>query len=70
MDDQQIIELEAKLAYQEVLLNQMSDELYQQQQQIERLDGRYSRLLERLQALEAAPEGAPIGDEQPPPPHY
>ena len=68
MGEHRITELEAKLAYQEVLLNEMSDVLYQQQQQLDLLGSRFSRLLERVHALESGSEAPDSGDE--PPPHY
>ena len=68
MGEHRITNLEAKLAYQEVLLNELSDVLYQQQQQLDLLGSRVSRLLERVQSLESGSEAPDSADQ--PPPHY
>ena len=68
MAEHRIAELEAKLAYQEVLLNEMSDVLYQQQQQLDLFGSRISRLLERVQSLESGSPAPDSADQ--PPPHY
>ena len=71
MNEQRLIDLEAKLSHQDVLLNQMSDVLYRQQQQVDLLSGRLQRLLARVQALEAdAGQSQSQPTDEPPPPHY
>ena len=68
-DNAKIIELETKLAYQEDTLNKLSEEFYQQQKQIEKLEVQQKALIEKIRDLQDAKEGqgAIIDDK---PPHY
>jgi len=69
MDEQRIIELETKLAYQEHTLNELNDVVSNQQQQIGKLEQLLTTLGSRLEALaDAVPSGAPAAAEKPP--HY
>lgn len=69
MDEQRIIEIETKLAYQEQMLGELNEALTDQQSQLSQLERLSGRLLERLQAMTSAVEGdEPAGDERPP--HY
>ncbi len=59
--------LEVKLAYVESALQELSDALYRQQQLIEAMEGRYQRLLDRVESAERGTD-PPAGFEVPP--HY
>ncbi|TAL49947.1 MAG: SlyX family protein [Methylovulum sp.] len=53
MNDERIIELEIKAAYQEDLLQALNQVVSRQQQQIERLEATCSVLNERIKSLSA-----------------
>ncbi|HVK98876.1 MAG TPA: SlyX family protein [Dongiaceae bacterium] len=65
--DERLIELETRVAFQEHSLQQLSDEMYRQQKQIERLDRLCQVLLQQLQDVSTALPGK-TQDEKPP--HY
>jgi SlyX protein len=69
MDEQRIIEIETKLAYQEQMLGELNQVLTDQQAQLSNLERVSRRLVERLESLGSAGEGGddPV-DERPP--HY
>lgn len=60
--------LETKLAYLERANQELSDVVFGQQKALDELARRVARLADRVQALEAAGPGEPVGDERPP--HY
>lgn len=63
-----LTDIEIKLAHAEQSLSELSDVMFQQQQQIDRLERLVATLNERLQANES---GGGIGDPaQERPPHY
>lgn len=66
MSEERLAELEMRVAFQEQHLQELSDELYRQQQQVSQLDRLCRLLLQKWQELPSAP-GKP-GDEKPP--HY
>ena len=67
--EQRIEELEIRLSHLERSLQDVSDEVIRQQQQIERLGERNLRLAERVEAMQMdAAEDAATREE--PPPHY
>ncbi|MFP4282937.1 MAG: SlyX family protein [Opitutales bacterium] len=65
MNDERI-QLELKVTFLEKTVAELSEALYDQQKQIERLETRFTRLEERLKALA---EGEDPGGHQRPP-HY
>ena len=69
MNDDRIIELEIKAAYQEDLLQALNNIVSQQQQQIGRLEATCRLLNERINSLstESKPSGEAIDEI---PPHY
>lgn len=69
MDEQRIIELETRLAYQEHTLTELNDVLTDQQQQLTRLQGALVTLTSRLEAMadDIPGGGTPPGER---PPHY
>ena len=62
-----IVELEIKVAHQDATLNELSDVVAQQQQQIDRLLKEVQRLHDRL---EEHVESIRTPSEEAPPPHY
>ena len=65
---EQITELEIKLAHLEQALHELSDVMYRQQGQIDRLEAGYEQLRQRVQEGGDAPTGGSPEDEKPP--HY
>ena len=68
MNEDRIIELEIKTAYQEDLLQELNKIVSRQQQQIERLEATCRLLNERINSLSIEGGGAESVDEVPP--HY
>jgi SlyX protein len=69
MNDDRIIELEIKAAYQEDLLQELNKIVGQQQQQIERLEATSKLLNERINSLSVEGSGGGENVEEVPP-HY
>jgi len=65
--EQRLIDLETRIAFQEDAIQDLSDVLYRQQQQLDRLEQMCNLILQRLQDLPAG-SGGNGGDERPP--HY
>jgi len=68
MNDDRIIELEIKVAYQEDLLQELNKIVGRQQQQIDRLEATCSMLNERIKSLSV--EGSAGENVEEVPPHY
>ncbi|TAN71256.1 MAG: SlyX family protein [Methylobacter sp.] len=68
MNDERIIELEIKAAYQEDLLQALNKIVAGQQQQIDRLEATCRMLNERIKSLSTEGSGGENLDEVPP--HY
>ncbi|MDI1229639.1 MAG: SlyX family protein [Methylobacter sp.] len=68
MNDDRIIELEIKTAYQEDLLQALNQIVGQQQQQIDRLEATCKMLNERIKSLSSESGGGESVEEVPP--HY
>jgi SlyX protein len=68
MNDNQIIELEIKIAYQEDLLQALNKIVAQQQQQIDRLEATCRMFNERIKNLSSEGSGSESVEELPP--HY
>ncbi len=68
MNDDRLTEIETKLAFQEAAVQELSDLVYAQQQQIDGLQALCRRLLERLQSLPETPGSSDPADDVPP--HY
>jgi SlyX protein len=68
MNDNRLVELEIKSAYQEDLLQHLNNIVGQQQQQIERLEATCRVLNERIKSLSTEGRGVESVDETPP--HY
>jgi len=67
-DKQRIDDLEAKLAHQDQAILELSDEIYEQQKQITRLEAQGCELVARLESLAGGDGPTDAGDEKPP--HY
>jgi SlyX protein len=68
MNDERIIELEIKTAYQEDLLQELNRIVGQQQQQIDRLEATCRLLNDRIKSLSTLGDSGEVIDEVPP--HY
>lgn len=66
---QQLIELESKLAFQEDTVDSLNNELHQHQVRIEKLQQQVMLLAEKLRQL-PDDQGILSAEEEPPPPHY
>lgn len=68
MIEERLVDIEAKITFQEVLIDELNKTVYQQQQKLERLEAACKSLAGQLQALtEARNEGMPAYER---PPHY
>lgn len=67
MDERRLEEIESKILFQELALQELNDVLYQQRQQIDRLELLLRRLGERLET-EPQPVDPDAVEEKPP--HY
>ena len=65
---EEIEELQTRLAYQEVTIQQMSDEIASQQKQITDLLNDVEQLRRELRAM--TPSMVSASTDEPPPPHY
>lgn len=61
-------EVEAKLAHQEHTISELSEVIYRQQQQLDKLERGYVTLVSRIKELLAMADAEGPGDT--PPPHY
>jgi len=67
MSDDRINNLEEKLAHQELAVQELSDEIFQQQQALVRLEGIVVEMNERLKSLSEKSDGSSVDEA---PPHY
>jgi len=68
MTDKRIDELETKIAYQEYTIQELNDVIYEQQQQIDRVEVMCKHLMDRIQTLsDTGANEQPANDR---PPHY
>ena len=68
MADEQLIDIETKIAHQEHTVAELNDALANQQTQIAQLELQVRTLTDRIRALAAAGPGT--ADDDAPPPHY
>jgi SlyX protein len=66
--EEQLINLEAKLAHQDQSILELSEEIYKQQKQIAQLEQTCQFLLGQVQAIEKS--GGPSNSAPEKPPHY
>lgn len=68
MNEERLVNIEAKIAFQEDLIEELNKTVYQQQQKLARLEAVCESLARHLQSLaEARSEGMPANER---PPHY
>ncbi len=68
MTDERLDDIETKISFQEDQIEELNKTVYQQQQQIERLEAVCQALAGQIRALsEAGGAGAPVHER---PPHY
>ncbi len=68
MDNQQLIDIETKLAYQEDLVQELNKIVHQQQVKLDRLEDAYQLLAKNYARLSAEGDAEHPVDEKPP--HY
>ena len=68
MNENRLVDIETKLAYQEHTINQLNEVVCRQQQQIDQLEVICKHLLERLKDLSGSAGASDMTDEKPP--HY
>jgi len=72
MTEQRLIEIETKIVYQEDMIAQLNDVIYQQQKQVDALELLTQQLLFRVRELSESASGSlgdtSVNDERPP--HY
>lgn len=66
-DNERITELETRVAFQESTIQDLSDVIARQQQQIEVLQGAHKKLYTRLEEVSQGVAEAPVNEI---PPHY
>jgi SlyX protein len=67
-NDDRIIELESRLAYQEYVIQELSDLVYAQQKQIQKLESTLQKMSSQIREMLDYQSSNEIPDE--PPPHY
>ena len=69
MSEERLVEIEAKIAYQEKTIKDLNDEVYEQQQEIQRLAAICDDLVKRVKEFSELTQGidAPANEK---PPHY
>ena len=68
MQEQRLIEMETKLAFQETTLQELNDIVTRQQNQLDILQAAIQQLNDRVKSL--SEEGVRAPQDEPPPPHY
>lgn len=69
MNEERLINIETKIAYQEDLIEELNNTIYQQQKKLERLEATCEALASHIASLAASVnEGKSVLDERPP--HY
>lgn len=68
MNEERLINIETKIAFQEDMIEELSKTIYQQQQRLDRLTAACQSLAEHLEALATAKDGGMPANERPP--HY
>lgn len=68
MNEDRLVDIESKLAFQEDLVEELNKTIYQQQQRIERLEAICEALAKQVRSLgDARQDGMPANER---PPHY
>ena len=67
MLEQRLVNIEAKITFQEDLIEELNKTVYQQQKKLEQLEAFCESLAGHIESLAAASEGKPVNER---PPHY
>jgi SlyX protein len=68
MNEERLINIETKIAYQEDLIEELNKTIYQQQKKLDQLEATCETLIRHIQSLAAAgTDGKPANER---PPHY
>ncbi len=65
--DQRLIDLETRIAFQEDSIQALSDEIYRQQKELDRLQQLCNLMLQQLQDVSGGGSNGPVDEK---PPHY
>lgn len=68
--DTRLEELECRLALQDESIETMSDQIYQQLQQLNKLEQDMAMIKDWIKGTLDSQQSTPDGKEEPPPPHY
>ena len=68
MNEDRLVDIETKIAFQENIIKDLSDEVYKQQKQIDSLNESLKLLLDQLRESSPLSPGINLQDEKPP--HY
>ena len=68
MNEERMVEIESKIAFQDNALQELNDVIYRQQKQIDQLELTCQNLIERVKALSEISVSGALEDEKPP--HY
>lgn len=68
MNEDRLVDIETKIAFQENIIKDLSDEVYKQQKQIDSLNESLKLLLDQLRESSPLSTGINLQDEKPP--HY
>ena len=68
MNEDRLVEIETKMAFQENILKDLSDAVYIQQKQIDALDKTIKQLVDQIEDSSVISPGGDLKDEKPP--HY
>jgi len=68
MNEDRLVNIETKIAFQEDMIEELSKTIYQQQQKLERLEAVCRSLAGHIESLSAAKDGGMPANERPP--HY
>ena len=68
MNEDRLVDIETKIAFQENIIKDLSDEVYKQQKQIDSLNESLKLLLDQLRESSSLSTGINLQDEKPP--HY
>ena len=68
--DTRLEELECRLALQDESIETMSDQIYQQLQQLGKLEQDMAMIKDWIKGTLDSQQSTPDGKEEPPPPHY
>jgi SlyX protein len=67
MNDQYLIDLETKISHQEIAIEELKQTVFDQHNQLERLEKTLKVLTERIDSRNSGPEIGPANEK---PPHY